>query len=98
MPRASVGAIWASGNLSVTSSTISGNSAEARGENLDASGGGIWGGNLSVASSTILGNSVSGYGAFGGGISGQNVSVSSSTVSGNSVDGYVFRRRWNPWK
>jgi hypothetical protein len=71
------------GTLSVTSSTISGNSA---GE--DGGGGGIYtsSGSVSVTSSTISGNSA---GDGGGGIctySG-SVSVTSSTISGNSADG-----------
>jgi hypothetical protein len=73
------------GTLSVTSSTISGNSATGqRGD-----GGGIYtrAGSVSVTSSTISGNSATGQRGDGGGIytfSG-SVSVTSSAISGNSA-------------
>jgi predicted outer membrane repeat protein len=74
------GAIQSWENLTVTSSTISGNSA--------GSGGGIYvyfNGNLTVTSSTISGNSAQ-FG--GGGIRADgNVTVTSSTFSGNSASG-----------
>jgi hypothetical protein len=70
--------------VTVTSSTISGNSA------------GRWGGilangDVTVAGSTILGNS-SDYGGSGGGISALgNATVTSSTISGNLAGGLYAR-------
>ncbi|MBN2291452.1 MAG: right-handed parallel beta-helix repeat-containing protein [Pirellulales bacterium] len=76
--RADGGGIFAVGAVTVTSSTISGNSADER-------GGGIFGlGFVKVTLSTISGNSAK-YG--GGGIAGDNVTVTSSTVSENSASG-----------
>ena len=71
-----------SGMLTISDSTISGNSGYY--------GGGIYtnSGSVSVASSTISGNSNTGYGA-GGGIysSSGDVSVTNSTISGNNSYG-----------
>ena len=70
------------GSVSVSNSTVSGNSA-------GQFGGGIYnfaGSSLSVSNSTISGNSAQ----FGGGIynfDGSSMSVSNSTVSGNSAQG-----------
>ena len=71
-----------SGMLTISDSTISGNSGYY--------GGGVYtdSGNVAVASSTISGNSNTGYGA-GGGIysSSGNVSVTNSTIGGNNSYG-----------
>ena len=65
--------------MTVTYSTISGNSVE--GSHEPRYGGGILGGNVTVTSSSVSGNSAWG----GGGISAANVTVTSSTISGNSA-------------
>ena len=71
------------GTLTVTNSTVSGNTARG----MPGKGGGIFnGGTLTVTNSTVTGNSVSGaFGAgFGGGIENQGTAaVNNSTVSGN---------------
>ena len=77
------GAILSLENLTVTHSTISGNSA------MFGSGGGIYGGysyngNVTVMSSTISDNSA---GYSGGGISADNLTLFNSTISGNSASG-----------
>ena len=77
------GAILSLENLTVTHSTISGNSAMF-------GGGGIYGGysyngNVTVASSTISDNSA---GNSGGGISADNLTLFNSTISGNSAGGF----------
>jgi hypothetical protein len=75
------GAIHTREEMTVISSTISGNSAAWR-------GGGISGGNVTVTSSTISDNSTGAVRSYGGGIHARyNVAVTSSTISGNSVDG-----------
>jgi hypothetical protein len=70
--------------LSVTNSTVSGNSASF-------SGGGIYNvsGTLTVTNSTVSGNSVTGTSGGGGGIfnNGGAVTVTNSTVSGNGATG-----------
>jgi len=70
------GAIRSQESLTITSSTISGNSAR--------SGGGVSAvGNLTVTSSTILGNSA---GSGGGVLAYGDLTVTSSTISANSAD------------
>ena len=83
------GAIRNLENLTVSSSTISGNAA------LNGSGGGIessysYYGNVTVNNSTVSGNSA---GDYGGGISAGNLTVNKSTITGNSsqaVGGGIF--------
>jgi conserved repeat domain len=67
-----------SGSVTVSSSTISGNSSN--------SGGGLSGGSVTVTSSTISGNSAQGI-FGGGGIFGGSVTVTSSTITGNNGRG-----------
>ncbi len=72
------------GGLTLTSSTVSGNSTTGHG----ASGGGIYSlGTVRLNSSTVNGNSTTGNSAFGGGIHVRagSVLLTSSTVSGNST-------------
>jgi hypothetical protein len=72
--------------LTVSNSTISGNSADG----YASSGGGVLlqGGTLTVSNSTISGNSADGYASSGGGIeAGGTLTVSNSTISGNSAVG-----------
>lgn len=78
------GGISANGDVTVTSSTISGNSAGFGG------GGGIAAGrNVTVTSSTISGNSALGsYGSGGGILTSGDVTVTSSTISGNGASGF----------
>ncbi|OHB76957.1 MAG: hypothetical protein A2W31_10775, partial [Planctomycetes bacterium RBG_16_64_10] len=73
------GGIWTSGSVTVTSSVVSGNSAE------QDNGGGIWAaGNVTITSSTIAGNSATAEETNGGGIwSEGDVTVVSSTITGN---------------
>ena len=70
------------GNLTVTDSTISGNTA------TNGSGGGIYNqaGTLTITNSTISGNTA--FQGFGGGIISyyNELTITSSTISGNSVD------------
>jgi predicted outer membrane repeat protein len=70
------GGIRSDGNVTVSNSTIMGNSAEF--------GGGIYvqGGTVTVSNSTISGNSAT----TGGGILGKNITVSNSTISDNTAD------------
>ncbi|MCH2210576.1 MAG: Ig-like domain-containing protein, partial [Fuerstiella sp.] len=77
------GAIFTRENLSVTNSTISGNSAY-RGGGIDNNG------TLSVSNSTISGNTAAGgYYSSGGGIDNNGtLSISNSTISGNTAAGY----------
>ena len=81
------GAIRSGENLTVTSSTISGNSTAG----FIAHGGGIFSrdGNFTVSGSTISGNFTTGSNADGGGISSRNsdLMVSGSTISGNFTTG-----------
>ena len=79
---ASWGGIHATGltNLTVTNSTISGNSANTGFPGGD-SGGGIYGADL-VENSTISGNSAA---TSGGGIYGGVIEIVNSTISGNSA-------------
>ena len=75
------------GALTLTSSTISGNSTAG----TLARGGGIFSlGSVSLISSTLSGNSTAGNYAHGGGIytSSGEVTLTSSTVSGNSTAGF----------
>ena len=65
------------GTVSITNSTITGNSAEG-------SGGGIDGGSISITNSTISGNSAVG---LGGGIIGRSMKITSCTITGNTVQG-----------
>jgi hypothetical protein len=81
------GAIRSRENLSVTSSTITGNAAVGSG----AQGGGIYStlGDLCVQGSTISGNSVEGGGSEGGGILTflGDLMVTTSTITGNAAVG-----------
>jgi hypothetical protein len=71
------GGIYNDGTLTVSNSTLSGNSAYA--------GGGIYNlGTLTVSNSTLSGNVASAVGGFGSGIyNGGTLTVSNSTLSGN---------------
>jgi hypothetical protein len=77
------GGIFNNGNLTLTSSTVSGNSAGGGG-----GGGGIFssGGPLTLSNSVVSGNSA----GFGGGIWNSNgtVNVINSTISGNNATPY----------
>ncbi len=75
------GGIWAAGDVTVRSSTISGNSTAGR----YGAGGGINASNVVVQASTISGNAARGPSAYGGGISGLTVTVAASTISGNAA-------------
>jgi hypothetical protein len=81
------GGIFNGGTLTVTNSTVSGNTARG----MPGKGGGIFnGGTLTVTNSTVTGNSVSGaFGAgVGGGIENQGTAeVNNSTVTGNTSSG-----------
>ncbi len=88
------GGIYNSGTLTLTNSTIAGNSASDRGFlGGSCSGGGIDNsGTLTLTNSTIAGNSVSGGylvgSGDGGGISNSGtLSITDSTFSGNSASG-----------
>ncbi|WP_339748826.1 choice-of-anchor Q domain-containing protein, partial [uncultured Rubinisphaera sp.] len=71
------GAIYSNGNLTVSNSIITGNSA-------DVAGGGIYSdGNTLITNSTISGNSTLKYG--GGIYSRGSLTISNSTVSGNTA-------------
>ncbi len=71
-------------NLTLTNSTVSGNSTAGRA----AGGGGVFGqGDVTLLNSTVSGNSTAGSRASGGGISGDSVTLTNSTVSGNSTAG-----------
>ncbi|WP_146446537.1 right-handed parallel beta-helix repeat-containing protein, partial [Botrimarina colliarenosi] len=76
------------GALTLTSSTISGNSTTGFG----ASGGGIsaHAGNVSLVNSAVSNNTTTGQQAYGGGIHTHrgDISLTNSTVSGNSTAGY----------
>jgi len=83
--RGSGGAIFTRENLTVTGSTISGNSASSA-TGSSSNGGGIYAlGAVTVTGSTISGNSITGDSARGGGISGSTVTVTNSTISENSA-------------
>jgi uncharacterized repeat protein (TIGR01451 family) len=83
------------GALTVTNSTISGNSTGASVDNIfygNASyGGGLFNfrGTLTVTDSTISGNSTLGISSFGGGVHNREgtLTLTNSTVSGNSTSG-----------
>lgn len=76
-----------SGNLTITNSTLSGNSTSGD----YASGGAIftYSGNVTVSNSTLSGNSTVGLESDGGAVytHGGNVTVTNSTLSGNSTAG-----------
>jgi hypothetical protein len=80
------------GTLTITNSTIAGNSAS--GALNPSSGGGVanFGGTLTITNSTIAGNSASGfYGGSGGGVAnGYNgtLAVTNSTISGNTANSF----------
>ncbi len=73
-------------DLTLTNSTVSGNSTAGD----EANGGGISGGTVTLTNSTVSGNGTVGRGADGGGISGRDVTLTNSTVSGNSISGGPF--------
>ena len=70
--------------VTVTNSTISGNTTTGGGGN---GGGGIDGAQVTVTNSTISGNQATGAGNAGGGIFGTTVTVTGSTISGNTAGG-----------
>jgi hypothetical protein len=80
------GAIFTRGSLTVSNSTLAGNSA-AGNSTIPGSGGGIYayGGSLTVSNSTLVGNSA----PTGGGILAYDasVTVSNSTLAGNTAGG-----------
>ncbi len=83
------GGLSSAGPLSLTDTTISGNSIVGATESLAAQGGGVVASDaLTVVRSTISGNNVSGPGSEGAGIfSGSNPgarSITNSTISGNT--------------
>ena len=82
------GGIYNNGNLTVSNSTLSGNSIPVVSQGSSGSGGGIYNdGILTVSNSTISLNKVSGYANAGGGIYNDNMGmamVSNSTISDNS--------------
>jgi hypothetical protein len=86
------GGLYNLGTLTVTSCTLSGNSATPSGRYDAAEGGGIYNsvtGTLMVSNSTLSGNSANGLYASGGGISNHGaLTVSNSTLSGNSAGPY----------
>ena len=97
------GGILNTGTLTVTNSTLSGNSATGVGGGLTDFGGGIFNtGTLTVTNSTLSGNSATGVGVVsgsGGGIFNDlgTVTVTNSTMSGNSASfagGGIYN--WNP--
>jgi hypothetical protein len=71
------GGILNDGRLTITDSTINGNSA-------GSTGGGISGGTLTVTGCTLSDNSAA---FFGGGIEGGTITVTGSALSGNTADG-----------
>jgi len=85
------GGILNGGTLTITNSTVTGNSASNEG------GGILNGGALTVISSTISGNRAGGFGennfpGNGGGIFSQGtLTISNSTISGNSAWGDAFK-------
>jgi len=81
------GAIRSLENLTLTGSTVSGNSTTG----TLAYGGGIFaGGDLALTDSTISGNTTAGLSAYGGGIFAEgDVTLTQSTVSENSTTGDV---------
>jgi predicted outer membrane repeat protein len=90
--NANGGGIYSNGALTVTASTLSGNSATNGGN-----GGGIYNaGTLTVAASTLDANTADGY---GGGIysetSSATVTVTSSTLTGNSATSGGGIEAWN---
>jgi hypothetical protein len=79
------GGIFNAGVLTVTDSTLSGNSSSG---GFPSGGGGIYNiGMLTVTDSTLSGNSASGFNEFGGGIynNAGTLTVTDSTLSDNSV-------------
>jgi len=73
--------VYNSGTLTLTSSTVSGNST-------NSSGGGVHNsGTLTITSSTVSGNSAAGNGFGGGVFNSGTLTLTSSTVSGNSAAG-----------
>jgi Ca2+-binding RTX toxin-like protein len=78
------GGIFAFNTVTLTASTITGNSATANG----ATGGGIVASTVTLTNSTVSGNSVEGPLSYGGGIFAYAaLTLSDSTVSGNSAAG-----------
>ncbi|HEY0347214.1 MAG TPA: choice-of-anchor Q domain-containing protein, partial [Pyrinomonadaceae bacterium] len=86
------GGIRSDGTLTLTNSTLSGNSVS--GSSSNNFGGGIYNaGTSTITNSTLSGNSISGGGSvnFGGGIyrSSGTLTLTNSTLSGNSVSGGI---------
>jgi filamentous hemagglutinin family protein len=77
------GGIFAQGDLTLTNSTVSGNTADL------GSGGGIYAnGAVTLTNSTVSGNTATGDGFAGGGIYANGaVTLTNSTVSGNTLTG-----------
>lgn len=87
------GGLYVRGDATITTSTISGNSADATGDGLNAIGGGVFvTGDLAISNSTIDGNIVDGD---GGGVfkarfsnygdPGTVMTIANSTISGNTA-------------
>ena len=73
--------MYNSGTLTLTSSTVSGNST-------NSSGGGVHNsGTLTITSSTVSGNSAAGNGFGGGVFNSGTLTLTNTTVSGNSAGG-----------
>ena len=74
--------------MTVTNSTISGNTTLGRGGGIDAD-------SATITNSTISGNFTTGNGASGGGLFAINeLTVTNSTITGNSVKGADLGRGW----
>ena len=83
------GAVYAgSGDIAVTDSTLTDNTAENTGGTA-ANGGALYAedGAITVTDSTLTGNTATatGYGAFGGAIVGDGVTIADSTLTGNEA-------------
>ena len=83
------GGIFNAGTLTVTDSTLSGNSAGSSSDFGSSYGGGVYNtGTLAVTDSTISGNTASGGGGAGGGVyNAGTLTVTDSTLSGNTAGG-----------
>ena len=79
------GGIANAGTMSITGSTISGNTVEVSGYNTVGGGGIDNGGTLSITTSSISGNTT--YGVGGGILNAGTLSISISTISENWAHG-----------